>query len=84
MRADIHPDYDITTITCACGATYRVASTQQNIRVEICANCHPFYTGKQRVVHAGGRVERFRRRYEAYKKHAGERAQSTAGADEQA
>lgn len=67
MRPDIHPEYKLTTVTCACGATFRVGSTRENIRVEICSNCHPFYTGKQRLVHAGGRVERFRRRYGDYR-----------------
>lgn len=67
MKPGIHPEYQVTTYTCACGAVYHIGSTKQNVRVEICANCHPFYTGTQRIVDTGGRVERFRRRYDAYK-----------------
>lgn len=63
MKAGIHPEYKQTTITCTCGAVYHVGSTKENIRVEICANCHPFYTGKQRAAVTGGRIERFRKRY---------------------
>lgn len=63
MKAGIHPEYELTTIRCACGATYEVASTKKDLRVEVCGSCHPFYTGKQRIVDTGGRVERFRRRY---------------------
>jgi large subunit ribosomal protein L31 len=65
MKPGIHPEYHRTRITCACGATYEVGSTRQNIRVDVCARCHPFYTGKQRIVDTGGRVERFRRKYAA-------------------
>lgn len=64
MKQGIHPPYYLTTITCACGAVYEVGSTKENIRIEVCAKCHPFYTGQQRIVDTGGRVERFRRRYE--------------------
>jgi large subunit ribosomal protein L31 len=53
----------VTRAVCACGATYEVGTTKEQIRIEICANCHPFFTGKQRIVDTGGRVERFRRRY---------------------
>ena len=63
MKEGIHPPYYRTTIHCACGATYEVGSTKQNIHVEICAKCHPLFTGKQKFVDTGGRVERFRRRY---------------------
>jgi large subunit ribosomal protein L31 len=66
MKKDIHPEYKKTTITCACGAVYEVGSTSENVRVEICSNCHPFYTGKQRILDSGGRVERFLRKYEDY------------------
>ncbi len=64
MKSGIHPEYHRTRVTCACGATYEMGSTKESIRVDICARCHPFYTGKQRIVDTGGRVERFRRRYE--------------------
>jgi len=63
VKRDIHPEYHRTTITCACGAVYHVGSTKKNLRVEICANCHPFFTGKRRIVDSGGRVERFKRKY---------------------
>lgn len=63
MKAGIHPQYVITRVVCACGAVYEVGTTKENIRVEICGQCHPFFTGKQRIVDTGGRVERFRRRY---------------------
>jgi large subunit ribosomal protein L31 len=63
MRNDIHPDYHQTTIHCACGNVVEVGSTKKDIRVEICAKCHPFFTGKQKLVDTAGRVERFRRKY---------------------
>lgn len=63
MKEGIHPDYQPTTIKCACGATIETSSTKQNISVEICSNCHPFYTGKQKLVDTGGRVEKFRKRF---------------------
>lgn len=63
MRKGIHPEYHETMITCACGNTIPTRSTKKSIRVEICSNCHPFYTGKQKLVDSEGRVERFKRRY---------------------
>ncbi len=63
MREGIHPNYEKTTITCACGAVYEVGSTKENVRVEICAKCHPFYTGKQKLVDTGGRVEKFKKKF---------------------
>lgn len=64
MKPEIHPHYEETTITCGCGAVHKVGSTKKNLRVEICSNCHPFYTGAgQRVAATGGRVERFRKRF---------------------
>ena len=63
MKEGIHPDYQPPTIKCACGATIETGSTKQNISVEICSNCHPFYTGKQKLVDTGGRVEKFRKRF---------------------
>ncbi len=63
MKNGIHPDYKPATIRCACGATYETRSTKQNLRVDICAKCHPFYTGKQKLVDTGGRVDRFKKRY---------------------
>src|SRR5262245_45089623 len=63
MKQGIHPDYVVATVHCSCGNTFTTRSTRSELRVEICSNCHPFYTGKQKLVDAGGRVERFQRRY---------------------
>ena len=63
MKEGIHPNYQKTTITCACGAVYETGSTKENVRVEICAKCHPFYTGKQKLVDTGGRVEKFKKKF---------------------
>ncbi len=63
MKEGIHPKYEETTITCACGEVIKTRSTKQNIRVEICSKCHPFYTGKQKLVDTGGRVDRFKKRF---------------------
>jgi large subunit ribosomal protein L31 len=64
MKADIHPRYQVTTVHCACGNTFQTRSTQRDIHVEICSACHPFFTGKQKLVDTAGRVERFRQRYD--------------------
>ena len=63
MKPKIHPKYVGTTITCACGSVIETRSTIKDIKVEICASCHPFFTGKQKLVDTAGRVERFRRKY---------------------
>ncbi len=63
MKADIHPKYYDTVITCACGATHPIRSTKKAISVEICSACHPFFTGKQKLIDTAGRIERFRRKY---------------------
>ena len=63
MKEKIHPKYGDCTITCACGSLIKTRSTRENFTVDICSNCHPFYTGKQKLVDTGGRVERFQRRY---------------------
>jgi large subunit ribosomal protein L31 len=64
MKADIHPQYNAIQARCSCGATYDLRSTLSgDLHLEVCANCHPFYTGKQRTLDTGGRVERFRRRF---------------------
>jgi large subunit ribosomal protein L31 len=63
MKQGIHPDYVVATVHCSCGNTFTTRSTRSELRVEICSNCHPFYTGKQKLVDTGGRVERFQRRY---------------------
>lgn len=69
MKADIHPEYSETTIRCACGNEFTTRATVKNIRVEICSNCHPLYTGKQKLVDAEGRVERFRKKYGEKRKY---------------
>jgi len=63
MREGIHPDYKQTTIKCACGEVIEIGSTKENIMVEICSKCHPFYTGKQKLIDTGGRVEKFNKRF---------------------
>ncbi len=65
MKEGIHPDYKETTITCVCGNVIPTRSTKKDIKVEICSNCHPFMTGKQKIMDTAGRVERFRKKYEA-------------------
>ena len=63
MKANIHPTYQAAKVTCACGNTFETGSTSAEIKVEICSQCHPFYTGKQRTLAARGRVEQFKSRY---------------------
>ncbi|GHU38676.1 50S ribosomal protein L31 [Spirochaetia bacterium] len=63
MREGIHPKYELTTITCACGNVIETRSTAKDIKVEICSTCHPFFTGKQKLVDTAGRIERFRKKY---------------------
>ena len=63
MKKKVHPNYFDTTITCACGNVIKTRSTVKDIRVEICSACHPFFTGKQKLIDTAGRVERFRRKY---------------------
>ncbi len=68
MKTGIHPEYFVTTIKCACGNELEAGSTKSDIRVEICSKCHPFFTGKQKLVDTAGRIERFRRKYKKFKK----------------
>ena len=63
MREGIHPNYEETTITCACGNVIKTRSTKKDIKVEICSKCHPFYTGKQKLVDTGGRIAKFKKRF---------------------
>ena len=63
MKADIHPDYATATVNCACGNTFETRSTQAEIHTDICSACHPFFTGKQKLIDTAGRVERFRQKY---------------------
>jgi large subunit ribosomal protein L31 len=65
VKPEIHPEYNVTTVTCTCGNTFQTHSTAQNgaIHADVCSNCHPFYTGKQKILDTGGRVARFERRF---------------------
>ncbi len=63
MKAGIHPNFVEATVTCACGNTFKTGSIRQNLRVDVCSKCHPFFTGQQRILDSAGRVERFRRRF---------------------
>jgi len=63
MKKGIHPEYGKAVVRCACGETFETGSTKKEIRIEICSKCHPFFTGKQKLVDTGGRVERFKKRY---------------------
>jgi large subunit ribosomal protein L31 len=63
MREGIHPEYKETTVTCVCGNVIHTRSTRQNIKTEICSQCHPFMTGKQKIIDTAGRVERFKKKY---------------------
>jgi large subunit ribosomal protein L31 len=66
MKTGIHPEYQQTKLRCACGNELEVASTKADIRVEICSKCHPFFTGKQKLIDTAGRIERFRKKYEKF------------------
>lgn len=68
MKESIHPPYAETVIKCACGNSFQVGSTKSDINVEICSKCHPFFTGKQKLVDTAGRIERFRKKYEKFQK----------------
>ena len=69
MKAGIHPDYKEVKVLCACGEVISTKSTRQDIHLDICSKCHPFYTGKQKLVDSAGRIERFRRKYEKFQKN---------------
>ena len=66
MKKEIHPTYIKSTASCACGATFEVGSTRENIKVEICSKCHPFFTGKQKLVDSAGRIDRFKKKYAGF------------------
>lgn len=68
MKTDIHPTYEVARVSCSCGNSFETRSTVSELRVELCNECHPFFTGKQKLVDTGGRVERFERRYGGRKK----------------
>jgi len=63
MKPDIHPEYKVVTVACACGNSFQTRSTKGDVHVDVCGACHPFYTGKQRLVDTQGRIDRFRRKY---------------------
>jgi large subunit ribosomal protein L31 len=69
MKKDIHPKFQQTKVRCACGHEFITGSTAETIRVEICSKCHPFFTGKQKLVDTAGRVERFRRKYAKFEEN---------------
>ncbi len=73
MKKEIHPAYKRTKITCICGNVIETSSTKQDIHVEICSRCHPFFTGKQKLIDTAGRVERFQRKYGNYRKKASDK-----------
>ena len=79
MKPGIHPEYVTTSVHCACGATWTTRSTKKELRLEICSNCHPFFTGKQRLMDTAGRIERFTRKY-GDKKPTGTKASKKAAA----
>lgn len=81
MKTDIHPEYELVTVHCSCGNDFETRSTATDVRVELCSECHPFYTGKQKLVDTGGRIDRFERRYGRRKKAGGAPAED-AGAVE--
>jgi large subunit ribosomal protein L31 len=63
MKTGIHPNYQMATVRCSCGNTFQTRSTKPELHTELCSECHPFYTGKQKMVDTGGRIERFERKY---------------------
>ncbi|OGD13161.1 MAG: 50S ribosomal protein L31 [Candidatus Aminicenantes bacterium RBG_16_63_14] len=63
MKKDVHPEYQECVVTCACGSTFKTRSTKKEIRVEICSQCHPFFTGKQKFIDSAGRVEKFKKKF---------------------
>ncbi len=68
MKSGIHPKYHKTTVRCACGSEFETGSTVEDIHIEICSQCHPFFTGKQKLVDSAGRIERFKQKYAKYNK----------------
>jgi large subunit ribosomal protein L31 len=80
MRTDIHPDYKAINVTCSCGNKFETRSTNKNseLHIEICSQCHPFYTGQQKIVDTAGRVDRFRQKYGRAKKAAPAKPQEDA------
>ena len=84
MKKGIHPKYGEATVVCACGNTFKTGSTKQQLRVELCSKCHPFFTGQQRIVDTAGRVERFMERMNRRSARGGVAAKSPSQTTEQA
>jgi large subunit ribosomal protein L31 len=78
MKTDVHPEYVLTKVTCSCGNTFTTRGTKDQITVELCNECHPFYTGKQKLVDTGGRVERYKQRYAKSQAKQAEQAEKKA------
>ncbi len=71
MKKNLHPDYFLTTVKCNCGNEFKTGSTKEEIKVEVCSKCHPFYTGnKNTLLESGGQVDKFKKRYTIYKNHS--------------
>ncbi len=68
MKQGIHPEFKEVNVTCACGNTFKTGSTRDELKVDVCSECHPFYTGKQKFAERGGRVEKFKKKYEKSEK----------------
>jgi large subunit ribosomal protein L31 len=79
MKSGIHPEYRTVTVTCACGETFVTRSTRDELRLEICSKCHPFFTGKQKLIDSAGRVERFQKRYAKSDEAKGKAAAASSG-----
>jgi large subunit ribosomal protein L31 len=81
MKPEIHPEYNVTTVTCGCGATFVTRSTAPSgvIHTDVCSQCHPFYTGKQKILDTGGRVARFEKRFGTMARGAGKEGGTKAG-----
>ena len=77
MKEKIHPKYKVGTVTCACGNTFQVRSTKGDMHLDICSNCHPFFTGKQKLVDSAGRVEKFMKKYGLDKKQEDKNKQNS-------
>lgn len=84
MKPDIHPEYVDAVISCSCGNSWTTRSTKAEMRIEVCSECHPFFTGEQRIVDTAGRVERFRRRYAGAQQQREQAAADAADAEQPA
>jgi len=76
MKQEIHPDYDVVTVTCSCGNTFETRSASGDLKVEICSECHPFFTGKQKMIDSAGRIDKFELRYGKKQKEKKEKAKA--------